>query len=723
MQGDLSVIADRLRRQLCMQAEGADVGAFLSHMDESGAWPDIDYASGSRSAWPALEHLVRLRTMAAAAVRIGEAAQKRCESGQIASEQAKGVGRHADEASLCTMDADLARSNAYDAMAVQRAVRRGVHFWFLHDFYNDNWWYNELGVMQQLRAIALFMGDMLVPDELEKIIKRLQTQIEPKWTGTNRMWFAENLVYRGVLTGDAALVLRGIHEIEATIFVVNDDTVDEGIQPDWSYAQHGLQLYSNGYGRSYLLCIIWWLSVTEHTFAAFSSSSIQTITRLVLRGVGRMCRFSHVDFSTRSREIVRDYQKDSGATMQAYLPVLSILADMHEGSPEGEKLRALSSHIRGLRTDPGFTGNTLYWRTDFMTQITKSYYASCRMLSRGVLGGDVCGGQCVNGENVLDGFGAYGLSVYMVHGAEYEKIFPVFHWGRLPGVTCPPVELPLEEGCHVDSEFAGGVSDGCNGACAMAFDKTIHMDKTAFSFGAKKAVFYLGDVVLHLGTGIWSTGVLPLQTTLNQCLLRTPVEADGRVVARESPCVLTATRLWHDSIGYVFDAAQPVYLSFGPQTGSWSRISLSDVIPETEVTRDVFCACLSHGTNASDASYCYFVLPGADPQKLAHFSWQERLSFCNTDAVQAVYDRTEDAFLAVFYQAADVCLNGMKLSASQPCFALLRDGRLWVSSPVVRGGSIVLVLNSGLHTVRYRAVMPTSRVHAGMPVLAERETF
>ena len=70
-----------------------------------------------------------------------------------------------------------------------------------------------------------------------------------------------------------------------------------------------------------------------------------------------------------------------------------------------------------------------------------------------------------------------------------------------------------------------------------------------------------------------------------------------------------------------------------------------------------------------------------------------------------------------------MCLNGMKLSASQPCFALLRDGRLWVSSPVVRGGPIMLVLNSGLHTVRYRAVMPASRVHAGMPVLVERETF
>ena len=64
------------------------------------------------------------------------------------------------------------------------------------------------------------------------------------------MWFAENVLVKAVMLKDEALLARGRACLLETTVVAQQPGV-EGIQPDGSFAQHGMQLYNNGYGFSF----------------------------------------------------------------------------------------------------------------------------------------------------------------------------------------------------------------------------------------------------------------------------------------------------------------------------------------------------------------------------------------------------------------------------------------------------------------------------------------
>lgn len=207
--------------------------------------------------------------------------------------------------------------------------------------------------------IALYMKDELPQTLLDKLLARLQDNIADKWTGTNRMWFAENVLVKAVMLKDEALLARGRACLLETTVVAQQPGV-EGIQPDGSFAQHGMQLYNNGYGFSFLSCITKWIYILDVDGARLGEEAVRNVTRLVLDGFRFMCRYDEIDPHTRSREIVRGYEPSAAQQMESRIAPIRLLIAVNSDETVKRQLQDLIDFIEKKRTNPGTTANKMF---------------------------------------------------------------------------------------------------------------------------------------------------------------------------------------------------------------------------------------------------------------------------------------------------------------------------------------------------------------------------
>ena len=632
--GDIEVIKERLREAYC-KFEKTEIMHILSLFCTDGSFCDIDYTDKSRAGWAPCKHMARCRKLACAYTNDGTLGEYIC---------------------------------------------KAMEYWFQYDFTCPNWFYNELGVPQQLRIILLNCSNILGKELKEKMINRLQTEIKPKWTGMNRLWFAENVIFRGVLTEDASLIEKGRNYVAETIFVSEEG--QEGVQVDGSFAQHRMQLYNHGYGKSFILNAATWFEIFNDTIFAFEEKTVKVITDLYLDGNAKMGRFETMDFSARGREIVRCYDHDKHLrTMQYYKKAAEILARCNKESEAADKLRKTIDFIDGKRNNPYKECNSAYWCLKFMTHHRDGFYSSVRLASKDVLGGDITHeGECINGENYLGGFGAYGLCIYMHDGKEYEDIFPILDWGCLPGTTTPHVEMHLGAGGYHESEFVGNVSDGMYGVAAADMYKTYTYDGETASFGGKQAYFFFDECVLHLGADLYSTSQREFHTTLDQCWLKGDVHVDGRNIrCIDADEAFSCRYVYHNHKAYVNLDKAPLKVKAGECVGSYKRIFVSETAPQQEVKGDTFILVMPHNKNG--ASYQYAVLPDIDIAGAEDFVENPPFKILsNQGKVQAVWYK--EMLYAVFYQAGRLKLNQGNISVDKPCMLIWnqKEHKLYVST-------------------------------------------
>ena len=79
------------------------------------------------------------------------------------------------------------------------------------------------------------------------VVDILKRSVWTRWTGQNLVWGVGNQIVRGLITGDASLVVGAYERMYQEIVV----TPKEGIQADFSFHQHGDQFYSGGYGLGF----------------------------------------------------------------------------------------------------------------------------------------------------------------------------------------------------------------------------------------------------------------------------------------------------------------------------------------------------------------------------------------------------------------------------------------------------------------------------------------
>jgi chondroitin AC lyase len=625
---------------------------YARSLKADGSWPDLDYASADRSAWLPHNHCNRMLSMAMAV--------------------AGGIDVSAD-----------------DRQRLLDSVHRAFRFWIRHDFQCPNWWENEIGIPKLIGTCALLLGDNLAPDEYAYATETSLARYGIGKAGQNKVWLAGNALMLGLLKGDEALV----NEAATTIWGEVRVSTDEGIQPDYSFHQHGPQEQLGNYGLAFAGEICRWGIVLRGTPWALPDAKLEIFRHYLLDGENWVSWRGATDISARGRHFLehKPLNKPTGTAW-----VMEEASVFDPGSAP-----AYQAFI--ARNQPGaandLVGNKYFWRSDYMVHRTGQFAATLKMSSKRVVGTELVNSENLSGYYLGDG----ALYLYQ-SGDEYADIFPVWDWRKIPGVTCAQTELPafkttavqtdvpgLEfKTSSVPSDFVGGVSDGTHGCAAL--------DYVQDGVVAKKAWFFGANSVVCLGAGIGGEASAPIVTTINQCMLRGSIrlQQKGKVKSLKTTSGTTRANVeWveHDGWRYVFPGGCTAHLKAGRVTGNWKQVFINPETPKEDVTSNVFTLWLDHGNAPDHASYAYIIMPAGENTTAAVVA--------NAPEVQAVQIE-QGIFGVVFWVSGKVNLpGGLLVWVDQPCIVLVDTEKhaAWVSDPTQKLASIRLQVGERAQTI------------------------
>ncbi len=617
-----------------------DTHSLTSALRSDGSWPDIDYAKNDLKDWTGARHLQRLLNLA--------------------------------------ITLSLPSTHPAQHSITLHAILRGLDHWYALNPQNPNWWWNQIGAPLLLADILLCIKNHAPPSYIQRAIPSLEahTRGNLTFTGQNLVWISSVQLRQGVLTNNSTLIKYVINRIAAEVRLFPHQ---EGIQPDFSFHQHGKLLYNGGYGQNFAMDIARLLALTDNTPFALPPHTVDLIVHLLLDGDRWMVRGRTFDPSASGREISRP-----GHNADRFRTGLRFLTQLQHPR-QSEALASLA--VTPESGQSMVNGNKHFWCSDFMTHHRPGYYMSVRMTSSRILGADGphCGGEGRVFHHMADG------ATHLMHdGDEYRDIYPVWNWRHIPGATIAqhtgdldPAQLVVP-GQHA---FAGGASDGSLGCAAIDFSRQ--------NLHARKAWFFFDQGLVALGAAIHSTDNVPIHTTINQCHLRGPVLFQPSLpsLSPGQHTLSTGQSLWHDGFTYLLLDGQ-ANLHLGPQSGAWSDCGVDSPAP---ITLPVFNFGINHGTCPAAASYAYAILhtPGLT-------SNHPIVILVNNSALQAVWHAQEHRGHAVFYEPCQIQFpDGQHIATNRPCILLYhppldhREGRsisLTVAQPQQQHGSLTLSL-------------------------------
>jgi chondroitin AC lyase len=604
--------------------------SFSASLGEDGRWPDIYYDSTAKSSWPPFTHWSRLQAMATAKSR----------SGIDPVERAK----------------------------LMSSIHRAISHWIQRDYQCKNWWYNQIGVPKVVGTTLLLLGDEATPEERHYATAVSLARYRIAQTGQNKIWLAINTVMRGLLLRDEALVGTGVGAVWSELEI----TTKEGLQPDFSFHQHGAQQQFGTYGLSYAVCMALWARVFDGTRWQMTPPQKEVLRGYLLEGHRWVSWNGIMDISACGRQLMPGSQHNKARIMT--LVMQQALGFDPTYTPD--YLSFISNNARG---EPDtLIGLKHFWRSDYMVIRRPDFMASLKMSSQRVVGT-----ECVNREN-LSGYHLGDGALYLYRrGDEYEDIFPLWNWSRLPGVTCVQAPPPAFHATQVPSEFVGGLSDGASGLAALDYRRK--------GVAARKAWFFYRDTIVCLGADIRGDSPAGLATTVNQAHLRGAVTAHTgagkKLVAHGNQTFDGEVVIEHDGWRYTIASGSQVRLETGPVSGHWNKVYQSPGTPSDKVNGSLFSLWIDHGVRAEGSGYAYTVsLAESDavdsPRVLA-----------NSRELQAVaYPNGQVA--VVYWQAGTFALpDGTRLSVSNPCLVLIDKATARVVDPTQRLQHITLTRN------------------------------
>ena len=595
--------------------EAAEADKLLAKQKEDGSWPGIDYASRQRSFWPSSEHMNNL--------------VKLCQVG-------------------CRIESGMPDRERYLA-----AVHKGISFWREKKLRCDNWWHHDIFMPRVAGELMLMLGDEARDDEREFLVNGIMAKSKIGMTGQNKIWVSDNVFVRSLIVNDREMLGKAIRSILEELKV----TTGEGMQPDWSFHQHGSQLQFGNYGLAFVGNMVKWLWVVGGTEFE-DKSQVELMRNYILNGQRWVVWKDYYDISSCGRQINAG-QPNSKARSLAngcrYMKMLDVeYADEYE---------QYLDRLYGREGVKDLVGNKYFWRSDYMIHRRDDFMVSVKMNSKDVLAVETGG----NKENQLGYFLNDGACYLYRSGKEYKDIFPAWNWRQVPGTTVRQNETsPPKGGWRNEGnkkEFVGGVSDGTNGFCVMDYDVE--------GVKAKKGWFSCGDMLVCLGAGIASDSNDSVYTTVNQCHLEKASLVDSsesRLMHYGNFVVETGQWVEHDGFVYDFPEKQDVKLECCRQSGSWKMVS--DEKSDKKIEHEIFKLYIDHGVRPQGAKYSYVVWPESKPQ--------DRLPevVSNSSAIQAVsWGRY---VMAAFYKPAKLSWGAGSMVVDKPCVVMLEiegDGK------------------------------------------------
>lgn len=640
---DFERILSRMRFKYLEVLPTGDAVKALSALSTDGEWADIDYADRSVGNWRPVKHLERLRALAVASRKPGQALQ--------------------------------------DSSTAREAIARGLRAWLRRSPRSDNWWQETIGAQLVLMPILALVGDQLPSDLLKDCLAQLHapsSMPKAQTTGQNLVWYATEQLTRGVLS-KSTQDLAAVQQALSGLLVV---TEEEGIQADMSFHQHGPQLYSGGYGLGFLMDmaeLAGWLADTPWQLSA---DSLKLLADYAAIGIGSIVRGEWLDWSARGREFTRH------ESMPRFKYLAASIRGLRELSPPQQRVALDALLVRmkpSGQVDKVVPYSRSFWRSDFVAHQTPAGYISVKMCSA-----ETVGTEAGNGENLLGYWLPFGSTYFVRQGNEYDGLTPVMDWSSIPGVTCPKDVPPLQGYQRHKDGFAACVSGGQGAVAGLQLN--------ILQTRARKAWFLLGDTMVALGAGIESSHAAPVRTTVNQTRWQGELWLDGASTRfwGERAGLRSA-----NLNGIRYQALDDTRLQCVTEdvraSVDRSNVSLGATGP---VSASVVTLRIDHGRQPRSARYAY-ATTFTGLAKQTDESTVPATVLANTSALQAVRWADGRHTMAVFHAAGELSLGtGSTLQVSHPCVAVLSGVggqalELSLSCLDASGPALTVVLRNG----------------------------
>lgn len=626
VQAPNDLLLERYRQFLIENSEPLrGVDSLLALYNGQGQWRDIDYQDQERADWQLWPHLIRLRNLA--------------------------------------LEWNNPASKHFHQKELRQVIHGGLDHWLQNRYKNPNWWHNEIGIPQTMRDLIVLMREDLSPAQLRGALEVMaQYRVQEKATGANLTWSADLGLHYGALTGDTVLMNKCRNLLLKEIRI----TTDEGIQPDYSFHQHGARLQIYHYGGAFLRENIRLAWECHGTPWDFPREKISILSDFVLKGWQWMARGIHTAPGTIDRAVSR-----AGGLQSAHLTEL--IPYLCEIDPERK------SEFRALEAKQKSTGNPLqgfryFPYSDFTAYHQESFSFFLKTISTRTLYS-----ESINSENLKGGLLNSGDGYLIRNGNEYFDLMPVWDWNLLPQVTA---FKGAEQA--VRSNFSGSVSNGTSGMTAMDY----RMKGAGRGLLRAKKMWACHDgMVVCLISDPESTIPGGFYTTLDQCRLQ------GKVTVNEPGNIFTegvheekqVKWIHHVGMAYILLNPSPVKIRMAVNSGSWNSISLS--ASKEILTEKVFCPVLLHGPEPAG----YVLTVAKTPEKAAVIARKPGCEVLRNDSLCQAIRFRDGTLMAAFFRAGSVQLAGKELTADKPCLILISGKLIYVSNPLWKEEAIRII--------------------------------
>ena len=647
------MVADQVVNELTQRypIEKEKIQAIIDSLREDGSWPNIEYTGQSNSDWQPARHIERI--------------------------------------SLLTQAYFRKSSPFYKSKDLKLAIHKSLGYWLEKKYVARNWWFNAIGVPKTLGPVFVLLEDEMSLKEKEGAIA-VMAKSELKTTGQNKVWQAGNVLIRGLLESNYDLVKQSRDSIISEIVVERKSYGKfEGIREDYSYHQHGEQQQFGNYGAAYLSCMSFWVKVLSGTSFAVGQDQLNILSDLITKGFQRVLWNGYLDVNGLGRQFFHNTQQHKALAVAFAAKTLSDF----DSQNKDKYLQLINENLYGAKHASELNGLYHFWKSDQTVYRTPNWMVSVRMSSPGTIGG-----EAGNGDNLKGYYMSDGATYVYIDGDEYNNIFPVWDWRKLPGITAFDSSKPFKKlnfaGYWSYSDFVGNVSDGTTGITTFQLKRD--------SLNANKSWIFTEDYILCLGAGIQSNCDSAVTSSIEQRLKSTDLlvyenrqwrKTDGLHTSKVSD-----VRFFHDKTGYIVIDAPALGANVEARTGSWHNI-MSFYPPEMTSTKDVVSLWINHGVKPQESHYQYLVLPSSSPGKVSGFNLNSIQVIQNTKQVQSVFLVKENTVYIAAYETVTLELPYKSSFKCEPGLYLLKfDGKdknpnILASDPTGQKDSLEVELN------------------------------
>lgn len=596
------------------EALSALEGTARNHADalrSDGSWPDINYNETPSGSWGPWAHTQRLWILAKAY-------------------QTPGQSLYRDPRLLTDINAALAYTKTFYGASILPL---------------GNWWFWTIGIPIDLGPTLVLMQNEADPAVVNDLTNAMQLRIGnspaargivgPVPTGENLVWSAYTHLCLGILKNDATM-LGAVRDAMAS--VVRPTTAD-GVQSDFSFHQHGPQLYTGGYGGAFAADVARYALITRGTSYELPNDALSSFSDYVADGIAWSLHGDYFDVSVVGREVARP-------TTTGYNGMAALVQASQFSSPRVNVIRSAAAKM--LQTWRGTmpielagaaamvesahynaawpSGHRHYYESDYTVHRRNGWFASIKMFSTRTKSG-----ENTNNENLLGSRQSDGRFSLVLKGNEYfgGDVWPALDWTRLPGITVEQKADTADDTYGFGTKaLAGGTGDGFNGVSAMEL-APLHSSLTA-----KKSWFFLDDAIVFLTNSIRTS--TNAETIINQW------PTSSSLIRRDDWASL-------DNVGYWFPGAAPL-ISRETRSGTWAALGGST---DTTAHSATFVTMRIDNTNVPTAEYV--IVPNVTSTQMAAWAASRPIAIlANNEAVSAVRDLRNGNLGIAFWRASSI---------------------------------------------------------------------